>query len=704
MDLVKKYKILLSFTSNLMLLITLLISSLLTGEVAAQDSDSLKKISDELRDQAIRYDRKHDVFNAIVYYTRYLSYEREDVKLTSRLADLCFEVRDYSKSIQYYDAVIGLSQSGYPVVYYRKGIVCMNLERYDEAIASFAKFKKYYRKRKDKMNYRRLSTVYAASSEWARKNSGSGDNITITNPGAGINHQDIDFSPFSADANTLIFGAVYSDLSNQAGPVRQLFKSEKTDGKWSNASLLEGEINDPAFNTGNAVISDDGQRMFFTRTRRNWLEKDISEIFISSFDGKKWLPARKLPSPVNNETYTTTQPALGKNLRTGNEILYFVSDRPGGKGGLDIWYTEYDPKTGTYRNPVDLNNKVNTIADECTPFYHNSTQTLYFSSKGMKNMLGGFDIFTTTGSPRKWTEALPLPKPVNSSYDDYYYSIMKNNKEGFFTSNRHGSGTLDNGTCCDDIYMFRINDCVRVHTFGTVRYSMNSDFYKALNDKYKLGLTFPENNSPLANVPVELYLSDEEGNEEILVSKTSTGIDGKYSFELDREKNYRVLVRNFGYQEKMTRVSTVKTDCNDTLTAATTLINYLPEISIKINIYYDIDKFDLTGRGKETIDSKLLPVFDLVPNGIIEIGSHTDSIGTDVYNATLSQKRSESVVNYLVSKGISPGRLVARGYGKIFPVAPNTNPDGSDNPEGRQLNRRTEIKIVGEIATSGKSE
>ena len=700
----RRYRDLFNIIRSLMFLLTLLFSALYTGEVSAQDADSLKKIADDLRSQAIRYDRNHDVFNAIVYYSRYLSYENKDIKLTSRLADLYFETRDYAKADEYYDAVISLSPSKDPVAYYRKGMVCMSLGKYDDAIASFAKFKKYYHKRKDKLKYKRLSAIYATSAEWARKNSGSNGNIIITHQGEVLNHQDIDFSPFPVDANTLIYGAVYSDASNQIGPVRQLFKSEKTNGKWSRAQLVEGEINDPAFNTGNAVISEDGNRMYFTRSRKNWLDKDVSELFLSRYDGEKWLKAEKLPFPVNNETYTTTQPALGRNLRTGNEILYFVSDRPGGKGGMDIWYTEFDTKTSTYKNPADLNNKVNTVADEICPYYDNSTQTLYFSSKGMKTQFGGFDIFKTTGSPRKWTDAVILPKPVNSSYDDYYYSILKNNKEGFFTSNRPGSATLDNGTCCDDIYSFRINECVRVHSVGTVRYAMNSEFYKALNDKYKLGLTFPGDNSPLVGVPVELYLSDETGKDDILVSKTSTDISGNYSFELDRDKNYKVLVRNFGYQEKMLPVTTINADCNDTLPTGITLINYLPEINIKINIYYDLDKFDLTGKGRQTINSELLPVFDLIPNGIIEIGSHTDSIGTDVYNENLSQKRSESVVNYLISKGISRERLVAKGYGKKFPVAPNTNADGTDNPDGRQLNRRTEIKIVGEIATPGLPE
>lgn len=626
-----------------------------------------------------------------------------DIKLLYRLANIYFETRDYKKADQYYDSVININPRKYPLAYYRKGIVCMNLEKYDIAKESFTKFKKYYGK-KDKFNYKRLAAIYAAGSDWAKNNAVTNGNIIVTHQGNALNHADIDFSPFPIDDNTIIYGAVYSDNNKQIYPVRQLYKAEKIDGKWQNSGLLEGKINNPEFNTGNAVLSEDGRSMFFTRSRKSWQDKYISEIFVSHFDGDQWQMAQKLPFPINREDYTTTQPALGRNLRTGRDVLYFVSDRPGGKGGMDIWYSEYDKKTDTYKNPVNLSNKVNTFGDECSPFCDMSTQTLYFGSSGRKNGLGGYDIYKATGSANKWEEAVPLPKPINSSFDDYYFSILKSNKEGFFSSNRPGSFTLDNGTCCDDIFSFIINECVKIYSWGTVRNSVYYDFYDNLNEKYHLGLKYPENNSTIPDVPVELYLTDEKENDEILIARTTTDKDGKYYFGLETDKHYKVLVKNYGYFEKRVVVNTLNTNCSDTIAIGTTLINYLPKISIQLNIYYDFDKYKLSDSAMQTIDSMVMPLFGLFPNGIIEIGSHTDNKGTDEYNIELSQKRSESVVSYLNSKGISDERLVAKGYGMRNPIAPNTNKDGSDNPEGRQLNRRTEFKIVGEISTFYKDE
>jgi OmpA-OmpF porin, OOP family len=659
-----------------------------------------KKEANELKAMATKYDRMGDIYNAIEFYSRYLLIKPKDIELSCRLADLYFETRNYIKADQYYDSVIKIDPHKYILAYYHKGIVSMNLEKYDNAKVAFTKFKSYYRSKKDKHYYRRLTTIYLANAEWARDNKYYDGNIIVEHQGDRLNHPDIDFSPFPVDENNLLYGSVYNESSSQSGPVRQIFKAEKVDNKWVSSGLLQGEVNDPEFNTGNAVLSADGKSLFFTRVRKNWQNKNVSEIFVSHLDGDQWQKPEKLPAPVNIENYSSTQPAIGRSMKTGNHILFFVSDRPGGKGGLDIWITEYDGKKAIYKKPSDLINKINSPGDECSPFYDISTQTLYFSSRGRKNGFGGYDIYKSTGSTRLWTEATPLPKPVNSSFDDYFYSIQKNNKEGFFTSNRTGSMALDNGSCCDDIFTFKTTECVSILSWGTIRNSVNYDFYDAINSKYHLGLKYPENNSTIRDVPVELFISQDREKDEILISKTVTDVNGNFSFDLLKDKQYKVLVRNYGYFEKSIAVNTFNKFCTDTIKIGTTLINYLPKVTIQVNIYYEFDKYRLTEEAKKTIDTMVMPLFDLFPTGIIEIGSHTDNRGTDQYNIDLSQKRSESVVSYINSKGISPDRLVAKGYGLRVPIAPNTNSDGTDNPEGRQLNRRTEFKIVGQLSTN----
>lgn len=691
--------------TTLKVLCILLFSLVINQNIQANKTqkDSINTIIKTLRHKAKKCDKNGDFYNAIDYYEKYLFYKNKDVKLTYRLATLCFITRNYSKARQYYDSVLTMNPEKYPLSWYYKGIVCMGLEDYNAAIENFTKFKKVYKKKNDPDELRKLAGIYIESCEWAKSQAVLNEKINISHPGVNLNHSGIDFSPFPVNDHYLLFGANYQDSSRHIFPVRQIFKAEKIKGQWQTTGLLDSLINNPGYNTGNAVISGDGQRLYFTRNRRNWKNKDISEIYVSNLSEGSWQEPQKLPYPINDESYTTTQPAISINLKTGEDILYFVSDRPGGKGGLDIWYTEYSSRINGFKDPKDLDKGVNSIGNECCPFYDMSTRTLYFSSTGRIG-LGGYDIYKSTGSNKKYTEAEALPKPINSSYDDYYFSIFSNNKEGFFTSNRPGAFSLGNGSCCDDIFYYKINECAKINAWGTVRNSSNYDFYNQLNEKYHLGLVYPENNAVLPDVPVELYLTGKSEGEEILVSKSQSNKEGKYIFELERNKQYKILVKNYGFFEKRVSVSTVGADCADTIKIGETHISYLPKVNISVNIYYEHDKSKLTTEAKQSIDTALMPLFDLFPNAIIEIGSHTDNTGNDNYNIKLSQRRSESVVNYLISKGIPDERLVAKGYGMRVPIAPNTNPDGSDNPDGRQLNRRTVMKIVGEISNFYKDE
>ena len=317
---------------------------------------------------------------------------------------------------------------------------------------------------------------------------------------------------------------------------------------------------------------------------------------------------------------------------------------------------------------------------------------------------GGFDIYKTTGSGNNWTEAENMMKPINTSYDDLYFSILENGSEGFFTSNRPGSLAMNNGSCCDDIFHYRINECTRVNTKGSVYNLINYDVYQMLNSKYQLDLEVPADRARMPDIPVKLFLVDKESKDEIQLAQTKTDENGNYEFQLEQNNDYIIIVTNYGFFDKRLRISTYDHLCEDTIALSETGINYLPEITVRFNIYYEHDKYRLTREARTVIDTTLLPVFDLFPNAVIEIGSHTDNTGTDSYNIRLSQRRSESVVNYLLSKGISKERLVARGYGESQPIAPNTNPDGTDNPEGRQLNRRSELKIVGEMNTFYREE
>lgn len=661
-------------------------------------NDSIKINHKEYKRKAKKSLNQGSIYDAIHYYEKYFEKEVKDIRSAYELAGLYYSTRNYKNSDTYYDSVIFLSRKKYPLAHYYKGVVCMNLEEYETATESFNVFRKLYRGKRDPYDYRRIARDLIASCEWAIQNYDSIRSISIVSLGTSVNKPHIEFSPFPLNGREIIYGSYITDSTSKRKDVRKLYRAQKIENSWISEGEVEGAINNAEFHTGNAVISDDGQRMYFTRCRENWKGKMICEIYLSQFIDDQWQEPQKLPYPVNDENYTSTQPALGKYLRTGADILYFVSDRPGTKGGLDIWYSIYDKRNQEFKEPRNVGSKVNTRADECCPFYDLSNRSLYFSSKG-QNGFGGFDVYQVTGSSRKWTEIIPLPKPINTSFDETYFSTIDGGEEGFFTSNRPGSYSMDNGSCCDDIFHYRYNECSKVLTQGSVINVTNFDVYNELNQKYNLDLEYPENNAPVSGIPVQLYLLGDRLENEILLSQVETDQHGNYHFNMDIGKEYKVVVKNYGFFDKVVTFDTKNRDCSDTLSLGISQINVLPEVTVRFSVYYEHDKARLLREARTTIDSMVMPVFDLFPNAIIEIGSHTDNTGSDSYNIKLSQKRSESVVNYLENKGVSADRMVAKGYGESQPIAPNTKPDGTDNPEGRQLNRRTELRIVGEMST-----
>jgi outer membrane protein OmpA-like peptidoglycan-associated protein len=313
-----------------------------------------------------------------------------------------------------------------------------------------------------------------------------------------------------------------------------------------------------------------------------------------------------------------------------------------------------------------------------TPFFDNETRTLYFSSKGHPG-LGGFDVYKALGDGKKWTSAENLGVPINSGADDIYYTISKNREEGFVVSNRKGGNALKNETCCDDIYSYKYTQYIHVSIKGVV-YTPVDGGRKTLED-----------------ATLELYSKDKLTGEKFLIKSIKSDPKGNYDFKLEAGYDYQIMVSKDGYLSNSYDFTTRDIMFSQVLEKDIPL-EAIPKEPIKIpNVQYEFDKSDLLASSKTALDTTILRLMQDNPQIIVEIASHTDSKGNDQYNMKLSQKRAESVVNYLVSKGIKPERLKAKGYGETKPVAPNENSDGSDNPEGRALNRRTDFRIIGKL-------
>ncbi len=648
------------------------------------------------RREARYHENKGDIYSAIHAYEEYFASGTRDVRSAYRLAGLYLVSRDYLSAKNYYDSVITIKPGKFPEAYYYKGVVCMNLKLYDESIESFEVFRKVYRGKRDPEQLRRQARYMAQNAAWARDHIDSVAAFDISPLEGSVNKPHIEFSPILIARDSLLFGSYIPDSSNDRGTVRKLYWAVRRGERWEVAGELSESFNVQNVHTGNASVSADGNRIYFTHCAPNWKGKMLCSIYVSTKKEGSWQEPEKLPYPVNSENFTSTQPSVATYLRTGEDLLYFVSDRKDGRGGMDIWYTYFDRRQGVWKEPRNAGRSVNTFADECCPFYDDQNQTLYFSSKGHPGF-GGYDIFQAAGSMRKYSTTEGFPPPLNSSYDDTYFSSKTAGEDGFFTSNRPGTQRLSNGSCCDDIFYFSRENCVRIPVGGSVVNQTNYDMIDELNERYGLQLDYPMDNKPLKDIIVELYAVDSIGDTGPLVARTTTGPDGRFSFYCEPDRKYRAVVKNFGYFDKAVNFSTSGLDCEKLFDIGITRISSVPDLRIRFNVYYEFDKARLTAEAKSTIDSLLLPLFGLFPNAIIEIGSHTDHNGSEDYNLKLSQRRSESVVNYLIGQGINEERLVAKGYGESEPIAPNTLPDGSDNPEGRQLNRRTELRVIGQM-------
>ena len=431
---------------------------------------------------------------------------------------------------------------------------------------------------------------------------------------------------------------------------------------------LAPDLFNKAYHDGPASFNANFSEVFFNRTivykdkgkkDQNRIRTHLLKIFISKRENSKW--TKPVPFFLNNDNYSIGHPALSKD----GSVLYFVSDMKGGYGGTDLYMCRRtDDK---WNPPVNLGPVINTFGNEMFPFISDNGD-FYFASDGHPGF-GGLDIFITHQiNDSTWSKPQNLNQPVNSSYDDFSLCISKNNINGLFSSNRSG------GLGSDDLYFFRrsaVTNPVPVNTYL-------SGFVK---DKMTL--------TPVSNSTV-FFLDEEKG--QALIMKTDS--NGYYRTLIKPGKSYSVKAMKTGYIA----------DC----------YKYFPDTISKIveriaprdlrldvlrndrvflleNIYYDLDKWYIRPDAQPALDKLVSIMKENTVN--IELGSHTDSRASEAYNIILSQKRAESAVRYIVSKGINADRLTARGYGETQLV--NKCKDGIPcTEEEHQQNRRTEFKVI----------
>ncbi|MCO5234581.1 MAG: OmpA family protein [Chitinophagales bacterium] len=412
------------------------------------------------------------------------------------------------------------------------------------------------------------------------------------------------------------------------------------------------------FHSGPATFTPQYNRIYFSHSqnqiKKSKIKTNTIGIFTAQKRENKWTELKALN--FNHPDYSIAHPSLGNN----GKDLFFVSDMPGGFGGMDIYYSRFS--NGKWTTPINLGPNINTSANELFPFIHEDG-TLYFTSDGHIGY-GGLDIFYSNYKNGNWVHPKNIGTPLNSSYDDFGLILDSKKNNGYFSSNRSG------GAGNDDIYRVVYNNNVIVKPIET-------EFSGKILDKFTKDF-LAHTNIKIINQNGDSFESqtDDKGNFELTV--------------LGNPDNLSLTVTSRGYFPLDTQIS------SSASTAPMQLLLQKIEINKSIvvpNIYYDFDKADITPLAGKSL-SKLYQLLSDNPTWIIEIGSHTDSRADANYNQILSEKRAVNVVKYLTDRGIMATRLYAKGYGEKMLL--NHCKDGVNcSEEEHTINRRTEFKLIG---------
>jgi outer membrane protein OmpA-like peptidoglycan-associated protein len=470
-----------------------------------------------------------------------------------------------------------------------------------------------------------------------------------------VNTKDDEYWPsITADGQTLMFTRQVILQGGSKKSNEDFYVSYARGTLWSKAFNAGPPLNTPQ-NEGAQSIASDGRYMYFTACDRT-AGLGRCDLYYSGFDGSRWSPARNVGAPVNSN-FWESQPSISANGR----MLFFTSNRPGGLGGMDIWYSVKN-EYGAWKEPENLGEKINTTGDEMSPFIHFDSKTLYFSSNGQVG-LGGHDIYMSKMlGDSAWSEPENLGYPINTYNDELGLIINAEGSNAYFSSVRDPKKGKD-------IFFFSLYENARPDPVSYFRGKVyDSETMAMLKSDYEL---------------VNLRTGE-------VVSSGQTDGSGSFLVCLPSGFNYGLNVNKPGYlfysdNFMMEGEHSATEPFNKKI-----LLNRIKigESFQLANVFYEIDSWELKKESLIELD-KLFRLLKDNPGFSVEISGFTDSTGTAAHNQVLSERRALSVVNYLKERGIEAERLSYMGFGSASPVGTNVT------REGRRLNRRTEVRITG---------
>lgn len=604
--------------------------------ISAQNKDT--KIADKLY-------ARYEYVDAAKEYLKLVEKGKSDGYIYKQLADTYYNMFNTGEAIKWYAKATETSQDA--ETYYRYAQMLKAEGKYEDANKQMRKFAAAapndLRAKAFNENPNYIPRLLDKAKQFDVKSSD-------------VSSDKSDFGAVLYD-NTLYFTSARNGARKSYGwsdePFLDTYRAAyNADGTVTNATTINS-LNSQ-YHDGPLTMSTDGNTLYFSsdsfrekkfeRDKKNNLKLGRNSIYKATKTGDSWGNIELLP--FNNKEFSTSNPSLSRDGKT----LYFSSDRPGSLGGVDIWKAEIK-EDGSYGEPQNLGNKVNTEGNESFPFISDDNKTLYFASAG-KQGLGGLDVYQIDLS--NGSEATNLAKPVNTEKDDFAFTFNESKKIGFLSSNRNGN---------DDIFF--VNPLCAVDVLIVVTNAKTGEI--------------------LSNASVSIL--DDQKN---IIATEMSNAKGEVGYRVECDRAYVVRASKDGFEGNTFAVAKSKgpkANVDAPLQPIDTIVTE-KEIILK-PIYFEFDKSNITQEGAFELD-KLVQVMRNNDKMVIMAKSHTDSRGSDDYNMSLSDRRAKSTVQYIISKEIDANRISGKGMGKSEPKEvcdPCTESQYA-------LNRRSEFLIV----------
>lgn len=642
-----------------------LLAGFLTGFLFYADAQALK---DHLQ-KGDRYFQKKDYGNALQNYLDALALDENDAHTNYKTGVSYLHEENYRQAVVFLEKAYNLKPDVDPQIDYHLGMAYREDHQFDKARKHFEIFKNSHK------NLAAVAKQKIAECIIGDSLMRISTNATVR-PVDEINTAFSEFSPLiTRDGKALVFTSNRSEDDYQiksANNFEDVYISQKQGEQWARPEKISPAIN-VKLNEAAISLSADGKTLFL------YYEEGGGDIYTSTLENGAWSQPVPLNRFVNHPKYREA----GACLSPDGSRLYFSSNRPGGKGGYDIYVSKMGAN-GQWGRPSNLGSTINTRANEESPFLHADGVTLYFSSNGHAT-LGNNDIFKSVFQAGKWTLPENLGYPINTSGYDGYFVLTEDGGSGYFTSRRQ------NAPGNTDIFMV---------VYSTIPSAVKKS-QKSANAANAPGDQLSAHGKEVVTVlkgtvidvlntnPLEATISLVDNSDNRVISKITTDPSGSFELVIPHGGNFGITTEKPGYLFNSMNIKLPALEKDQEIDTHILLVKAVVGSKVVLkNVFFDVNQYALKPESLSELEN-IRNLLMRNPHWRIQINGHTDNIGHPKINMELSLKRAESVVQYLIKEGIAADRVQAKGYGSEKPLVSN-----DDEAEGRQINRRTEIEII----------